>query len=235
MTNIDLTKSQFFIRDLQKVREELDNINSVDFSIRRVGEAIDNFLLSPKEVNAEEVKSILIIAQQISRSYNKETASLTAMLERLLEELAHLTLSQSLTRIALLRKANFFYKLATEANVQDLMFQTLNNKDAMQIMQDYLEEMTGQKSDKEDVMKYIYTNYQGNITIGVTDLKPGDFIWYPGDLANMAWLVSKIVNKEQFSDFGSYYVYFHKTPYVDKAPTPMVYPGDKQLSIARKM
>lgn len=112
MTTIDLSKSQFFLRDLAKVQFELNRLNAVDTSIKKINGAITSFIMTPI-VSSEEVKSVLSIANEISKSYNKETVELTALIERLLEECDFLEVSQSVSKNAkLFSKIEHFYKMA---------------------------------------------------------------------------------------------------------------------------
>ena len=111
MTTIDLNKSKFFLRDLEVVKGQLTKLNSVDFTIQRITAAMESFILNPEAVDHVEVNGVLNIAREISKSYDKETVSLTNTIDRLIEELAHLELSQRIAGIV--DKSNLFYKLAS--------------------------------------------------------------------------------------------------------------------------
>lgn len=115
MSTIDLTKSKFLLRDLKVIESELIKLNKVDSTIQRVVNALEAFINSPQSVNSESIKGIVTIAYEVSKSYSKETKDLTSSLDRILEEIDYLVLSQSLVpaQADLIRKVEEFYKLAT--------------------------------------------------------------------------------------------------------------------------
>jgi hypothetical protein len=114
MAIVDLTKSHFFIRDLAAVRSELIALNSVDAQIKKLCAAIAFFLNNPKEVNSEELKSVLNTIREIAQTYNNETANLADLLSKLSEEIEYLELSKTLRpNASLISMIDNFYKLCS--------------------------------------------------------------------------------------------------------------------------
>lgn len=113
MTNIDITKSQFLLRDLQNIQAAMLKLNGVDSQIQKVIDDIGIFTQNPTNVDGVELKLIINVARDISKSYEKDAKNLTSVLNGVLEEIDHLILSKRLTSNAdLIRRINVFYKLA---------------------------------------------------------------------------------------------------------------------------
>lgn len=115
MTQINLKKSQFFLRDLEGIQVALKKLNKVDLIIQKILTACQTFLQDPEHVNSEELKSVLTLAQEIANNY--QANKLSESLERLLDELDYLITSQSIsfrTQAKLIESINLLYKLVAK-------------------------------------------------------------------------------------------------------------------------
>jgi hypothetical protein len=108
MTLINLKKSQFFLRELAQVKDSLSQLNSVDLTIKRLVSAIETFLNAPESVDSQNIQEILILAKELSDSY--ENHQLSESIAILLDELDFLETSQRTAKLA--AKIEKFYWLS---------------------------------------------------------------------------------------------------------------------------